>query len=282
MNFSNILSEIERLDPEVYERTSQRRDVIKNWSRKVALAAVPFALGSLFKKAYGKGTATILEVLNYALTLEYLESEFYNKVLTTGTFTFPSEIDRNTIGLIGSHEKKHVKFLQDTITSLGQTPVPMPVFDFTGANGANNGPFSAAFSNYPTFLSVAQVLEDTGVRAYKGAATDLMSDNDVLTAALNIHSVEARHAAHIRHMRKRFNQDYTVKPWVTGNDGAVSPSSLAPLVADNYAGEENTSQANVNIIGLGGQLISANSATEAFDEPLSMTQVLTILDPFLV
>jgi rubrerythrin len=281
MNFSSILAEIERLDPEVYERTSQRRDVIKNWGRKVALAAIPFALGSLFKKAYGKGTATINEVLNYALTLEYLEAEFYRRALTSGTLVIPTQLALQSITRIANHETQHVAFLQTAITASGNTPVSMPNFDFTGGNGSNSGPFSGVFNNYDTFLAVAQTLEDTGVRAYKGAAGDLMNDNDILTAALRIHSVEARHAAHIRKMRRENNATIAVKPWVTGNQSFITP---AALVADNYDGEENTSQGNVNIATLlnGTVPISLDAATESFDEPLSMAKVAAIIDPFIV
>lgn len=279
MNFSSILSEIEKLDPEVYERTSQRRDVIKNWSRKIALSALPFAIGSLFQKAYGKGTATILEVLNYALTLEYLEAEFY-RIGNTTPGLIPVGPANGALSSIGSHEMQHVAFLKAAITSAGGTPVPMPTFDFTAGNGSGAGPFTGVFSNYGLFLAVAQTFEDTGVRAYKGAAPDLMSNNDVLTAALNIHSVEARHASHIRQMRRANGALVTgnVKPWITGNASNIA----SPAVAASYAGEDNVTQAGVNIVNLGGQNISTDAASESFDEPLTMTQVLTIVDPFIV
>jgi hypothetical protein len=145
MNFSSILSEIEKLDPEVYERTSERRTVIKNWGRKVARAAVPFALGSLFQKAYGKGTAAIVDVLNYALTLEYLESEFYKKALNSGNL-IATKIARDAIFYISAHETQHVNFLRNTIVSAGGTPISMPNFDFTGGGGTGTGPFSPACS----------------------------------------------------------------------------------------------------------------------------------------
>ena len=77
----------------------------------------------------------------------------------------------------------------------GGTPVAEPTFDFSGGKGSGNGPFANAFNDYSLFLAVAQTLEDTGVRAYKGQAGNLISSDDVLTAALRIHSVEARHAA---------------------------------------------------------------------------------------
>ena len=280
MNFSSILSEIEKLDPEVYERTSDRRNVIKNWGRKIAMASIPFAVGSLFKTAYGKGTATVIEVLNYALTLEYLEAEFYNTALASAALTFPNAEARAAISIIAGHENAHVNFLKAAITGAGKTPVSKPTFDLSGGNGSGNGPFATAFSNYPLFLAVAQTLEDTGVRAYKGAAPDLIADNGTLTAALNIHSVEARHAARVRQLRFASGVT-TIKPWITSNDSSIMPPSL---VEANYAGEQTTTQAGVDIAAIQGVsgAIGAAAASESFDEPLSMTQVLAIVDPFIV
>jgi rubrerythrin len=58
-----------------------------------------------------------------------------------------------------------------------------------------------SFTDYQQFLALAQAFEDTGVRAYKGQAANLMSKPDLLTAALQIHSVEARHASEVRRLR---------------------------------------------------------------------------------
>ncbi len=70
MNLYNIIEQIEKADPEVYERLDGRRDAIKkfaSFSGKAAVAAVPLALGSMFKKSYGQsGTQQILDVLNFA------------------------------------------------------------------------------------------------------------------------------------------------------------------------------------------------------------------------
>ena len=280
MNFSSILSEIEKLDPEVYERTSERRTVIKNWTRKVTMAALPFAVGSLFSKAYGKSTATIIEVLNFALTLEYLESEFYVKGLGSNGLV-PSS-DTAYVDQIRRHENAHVNFLVQAISGAGGTPITKPNFDYTAGSGSMAGPFTGVFNVYGLFLAVAQTFEDTGVRAYKGSAPDLMSDNGTLTAALNIHSVEARHAAAIRQLRAGNGTAVTgtLKPWITGKQSNIgAPYSAA--VQPSYDGEEVTNQAGIEVSGINGQAISADKASESFDEPLTMAQVLTIVKPFI-
>ncbi len=274
MNFGNILNEIAKADPEVFERTSERRDIIKNWTKKVALTALPFAVGSLFQKAYGKTTDVVLDTLNFALTLEYLEAEFYQKALAA-TGLIPSGAPTGAIQTIYNHEAAHVNFLKAAITGAGGTPVAKPTFDFSGGMGSGTGPFATAFSDYQLFLAVAQVFEDTGVRAYKGQAGNLMTNNDVLTAALNIHSVEARHASHIRQMRKANGAN--VKPWITQNQSGIASTA----VQASYNGEENTTQAGVQITGINGMAITADAASEAFDEALTKDQILAIVKPFI-
>ena len=276
MNLKHIISEIEKVDPEVHERLDTRRQAMKDFGRmagKVAIAAaVPFALGSMFKKAYGQSTASLFDVLNYALTLEYLEAEFYKQGLAASGL-IPAGAPYNAITTIGDHEKAHVAFLQSAITAAGGTPVMSPTFDLTAGNT-----FPTVFSDYATFLAVAQTFEDTGVRAYKGQASNpnLMANNDVLTAALNIHSVEARHASHIRQMRKA-NGFGDVKPWITGKD-----SGIGAVVQASYDGEEITNQAGIEIVNINGKDVWFERATEAFDEPLTMDQVLAIVKPFIV
>ncbi|WP_207536362.1 ferritin-like domain-containing protein [Desertivirga arenae] len=276
MNFLNILDEIEKIDADLTERLSPRRKAIQaltGFGGKVALASLPFALGSMFKKAYGQTSTTsqIVDVLQFALTLEYLEAEFYTRGVSTATFAIPSDAARGALTTIRDHENAHVNFLKSTISSLGATPVAKPTFDFTA-----RGTFPTVFTNYDTFLAVAQAFEDTGVRAYKGQAGNLLGSNAVLTAALNIHSVEARHASHIRQMRKA--RGASVKPWITSNDTGGIGSAVQAI----YNGEELDTQADVKITGIAGMSISAAAATESFDEPLTKNQVLAIVTPFIV
>jgi len=279
MNVYDIITKIEEKDPEVYERLDGRRKALKQFSGfagKLALASMPLMLSSLFKKAYGQGSTNIVGVLNYALTLEYLESEFYKKAV--GTAGLIPSADLAGLTAIRDHEVAHVAALRQTITALGGTPVMFTAsqFDFTAGNGSGTGPYATVFSNYDTLLAVAQAFEDTGVRAYKGQAGALISSNEVLTAALQIHSVEARHASYIRYLRQKRGAAAN-KPWITGNDAGGIPG-----VSAVYAGEEATTQAGVTITGINGTAVSATDASEAFDEPLSMTQVQAIVDPFII
>lgn len=286
MNLQNIFSDIEKQDPEVYERMSSRRNAMKDFKSfagKVAIASLPFAIGSMFKKAYGQTPADIIGVLNFALTLEYLESEFYKKGVGTANLIPAGTPAVGALTKIRDDENAHVTFLRTAITQAGGTPVTLTAasFDFTAG-----GAFANVFSDYDLFLAVAQTFEDTGVRAYKGQAGNLMSNNDVLTAALNIHSVEARHASHIRYMRRARqaanpgNALYVgdIRPWITNNSSNIG----SPAVQPSYNGEEATTQAGINIRTVGGINLSAEAASGAFDEILTKDQVLTIVDPFIL
>ena len=282
MNLKHIISEVEKVDGEVYERLDSRRAALKSFTSftgKIALAAVPVAFGSLFKKAYAgtKGVQDVFDVLNYALTLEYLEAAFYTQsLLAPNLLTGDVAMSIQTIS---KHETAHVNFLRTAITAAGGTPVGSPEFDFSGGKGSGEGPFKDAFTNLTLFLAVAQTFEDTGVRAYKGRAAELVGGGDVLTAALQIHSVEARHAAHVRYMRAQLGSGFgNLQPWITGNMSGIDNS----LVQPSYNGEENTEQATIQITGINGFSISADSASEAFDEPLTAEQVLAIVDGFIV
>ena len=274
MNLVNILKDIEEIDPEFQDRTNPRRAAIKNmtgFGTKLALSALPFAIGGIFKKAYGQTITGVAGILNFALTLEYLEFEFYKAAVSSGII--PAGADLAALTKIRDHEALHVNFLRTAITAAGAVPIaPLSAanFDFTA-----KGTFPTVFSNYDVLLAVASTFEDTGVRAYKGQAPNLLGTGAILTAALNIHSVEARHASHLRLMRKM--RGVNIKPWITGaNDTGV------PQVAASFAGEDNKVQAGIDITtfdGVGGK-ISFNAATESFDEPLTKDQVLAIVTPF--
>lgn len=275
MNLLNILYQISDTDPEFLGRMDTRRAAMRSFfgaGKKVTALAVPLLMGNMFQKAYGKTNDTVIEILNYALTLEHLEAAFYKKANEVGATLLPSDAARGAIKTIGDHETAHVKLLKEVIESMQGMPVSAPEFDFTAG-----GAFADVFTNYTTFLAVAQAFEDTGVRAYKGRAAEIVQGGDILEAALNIHSVEARHAAHIRLMRRNAKHAPTLKPWITGKE-----SGIGAVVQPIYDGEENTKQATIEIVNINGMVISSAAASEAFDEPLSKEQVLAIVGPFIV
>lgn len=284
MNLHNILDQIEKIDTDVYNRPDDRRSALKNLVNvggKLALATVPIAVGSLLQKSHAQNVPpVIIDVLNFALTLEYLEAEFYNIGLSSPNL-IPAGEDRMAFEVIAEHENAHVELLIQAIKMLGKTPVAKPTFDFSAGNGSGTGPFNGVFRNYDLFLAVSQTFEDTGVRAYKGQAGNLMSINEVLRTALQIHSVEARHASHVREIRSRRPSSLVVgmpQPWITLNQSNIA----SPAVQPSYNGEENTMQAGVQITGINGFAITSEDASESFDEPLTKDQVLAIVDPFIV
>lgn len=278
MNIINILDEIEKVDGEIYERLSPRRKAMKdffNVGKKVSLAALPLALGSMFQKAYGQTNPTsVTEVLNFALALEYLEYNYYNRALNS-SIVFPNAASRTAIETIRNHERAHVDLLKGALNITGADAYVEADFDFTGAATFGNA-FADVFSNYATFLKVAIAFEDTGVRAYKGQA-GVLKQNAVLTTALQIHSVEARHAAHVRQMANAAG--INLKPWIAyaanGNDTGIS--QVDPV----YAGEQSTMQAGIDIVGINATAVSQTQAAESFDEILTGTNVKTIANIFI-
>ncbi len=264
---------IQALDPEMMQPILSRRDAITKGasaSSKVmaalALGSIPIALGALAKDVYGQLPGDVIDVLQFALTLEYLEAKFYTRgVAATGLI---QAADVTIFTNIRDHENTHVMALKALITAKGTTPVPEPAFDFT-AKGALPG-FNFGATQYETFKALAQAFEDTGVRAYKGQAGKLINDKAALTAALTIHSVEARHASEVRRLRG-------LKGWITNN----SRDDLPAFTQGIYDGEQNATQAGLDITGLGTGNGGIAAVTEAFDEPLTKAQVLVIVTPFL-
>ncbi len=151
--------------------------------------------------------ASPIDVLNYALTLEHLENAFYRDGLAEIGEAGITELGFDAtvfekVTEIGVHENDHVVTLTQVITDLGGTPVEEAVYDFGYTDAAG-------------FLGVALALEDTGVGAYQGAAQFLIEEDGLLTAALTIHGVEARHAAYLAILNEgnpfpeAFNPDLT-------------------------------------------------------------------------
>lgn len=249
------------LDTKSLDRLTSRRETVLAGGRlaaALALSAVPLGLAATAKNAFAASAVPgpVARVLNFALTLEYLEASFYNRGIRQGVI--PGGRDLRIFRTIMDHENAHVAFLK---RALGGQAIPKPEFDFT-AGGAIPNPFQ----DYEVFKILAQGFEDAGVRAYKGQVVALKPYDAFLTAAVTIHSVEARHASEVRRLR---GQD----GWIPFED----PAAPGPIRAV-YAGDGELTQLTVNV----GAFQGDKSGTEAFDEPLTRGEVLDIVGPFIV
>lgn len=258
----NNISLLESVEPDyIGEMTARREPIEKAKAMTGALGSTIISFGALAGTSFGKDSklpGKIADVLNFALTLEYLEDEFYRTAV--GASGLIPRDTREVFGQISKHETAHVALLKSV---LGSKAVSKPRFDFTAG-----GAFGDVFSNYQTFLAVSQALEDTGVRAYKGQAGNLQKNAKILTVALQIHSVEARHAAEVRRLRGE-------KGWTTNDSRGSLPAATQAV----YNGEGNTTQGGASLAGLAG--LSNAAITEAFDEPLTKEEVLKIAGLFI-
>jgi hypothetical protein len=130
--------------------------------------------------ASGRVAKSDVAILNFALTLEYLEAAFYTQAVASGALT--GDLAKFA-GIVKAHEVAHVAFLKG---ALGKAAVKKPKFDFKGTT-----------SDAKKFAATAQVLEDTGVAAYLGQVGNIKSKK-ILGAAGSILPIEARHAGWIR------------------------------------------------------------------------------------
>ncbi|HXG71941.1 MAG TPA: ferritin-like domain-containing protein [Gemmatimonadaceae bacterium] len=297
------------IDPEISETIVTRREAIAQGATvggkvaaALAIGSVPIALAALSREAYGQGLpANIKDVLDFALMLEIFENEFYKAVLGTSSSTAQNAAFAPVRGQVPAtalpsiqqiqkHEAQHVTFLlangATNVLNLTATS-----FDFSGNRGAGNGPFIRATTELAFLLLTAQAAEDTGVRAYKGQAPNLMSDSVRLEAALRIHSVEARHAAKIRRLRRQTGAPSVVRfsGYVAGGGAGAAgaanisnpPAAVVAALGLIYAGEDNTTHLNINVANL-PNLHPGTDTTQAFDEPLTKDQVRTIVQPFFI
>jgi len=159
--------------------------------KKGALAGGGLVAGGAFFSLLGPAEARIsrrkskrndVKILNFALTLEFLEAEFYRLALANKAFGTNPQLQKFN-EVVADHEAKHVSFLKGALKSAA---IRKPTFDF-----------GAAVTDPAMFATTAQVLEDTGVGAYLGQAANILQ-GPILTAAGTILTVEARHAAWIR------------------------------------------------------------------------------------
>ncbi|SIR98261.1 Ferritin-like domain-containing protein [Haladaptatus litoreus] len=196
---------IEQANTSMREQLSSRRTFLAGAAAVGAAGMTGLGMGTAGADEHGSGgddsnsgsgdnSMNDVDILNYALTLEHLEATFYqegldefsaddfmNADLGCGVCDEVKEQIPEQVKVVGEHEAAHVDQLTKVITDLGGTPVEAAEYDF-------------GYETPAEFLGVAMALENTGVAAYAGAAPSIQN-SDLLSAALSIHSVEARHAA---------------------------------------------------------------------------------------
>ena len=135
----------------------------------------PSMQNTMGTEQFGKGD---IGILNYALTLEYLETAFYQQAAKSGML----KGDVLAVAKVfGAHEAEHVAAIEATVKKLGGTPAKKPVAEFP-------------LDSQKSILDLAATVENLGAAAYLGQAGKI-KNKEVLAAALSIHTVEARHAA---------------------------------------------------------------------------------------
>jgi hypothetical protein len=156
--------------------------------------------------------ASDIDILNFALTLEYLEAEFYAKAVAAKALTGET---KRFAGVVAQHEASHVQFLQK---ALGAKAVKKPTFDFKGTT-----------DDQAKFQATADVLENTGVHAYLGQLGNIKA-KAVLGPAGQIALVEARHAAWIRSIRFGGGTNVATTPAPAGFESGFSKAKILAAV----------------------------------------------------
>lgn len=254
--------------------------------------------------------AAIQDALDFLLTFEIFSNEFYKAVLGRSDSTSQNDsfapvralvvaapTTAASLDQIQRQEAAHVSAL----ARLGATNalgLDASSFDFTGGRGAGDGPFAAAATDVGALLELAQAVEDVGARAYAGQLGSVMADGATLEVAMRIHSVEGRHAARLRRIRRQSGAAAIVRLSGTIRGGGASAAgpvggepapAIATLDAIYSAGsnttsspsEASTTQAGTDVASLAGQFPDADAGSEAFDEPLDRGDVVAIVQRFI-
>jgi hypothetical protein len=158
-----------------FARPRTRRDFFKS----LAVAGAGATAASMLLSGKASAQTDDVDIANFALTLEYLEADFYSRALDAGV------LSGDALGVVqnlADHEAQHVTAITDLLNSVGATPVEKPTFTFP----------TDAFSSQSSILDLAATFEPVGVGAYLGAAP-LISSPDILAAAGSIAGVEGEH-----------------------------------------------------------------------------------------
>lgn len=143
MDLLKLISDIEKVDPEVYERLDPRRRVFRHFGmagKAVTAAVLPGLVSGIFQRAYGQTTALtpdIQAVLNLALSLEYLEFYFYDSGIKANNLIPATDLP--AFQTIRNDESGHIKVLREVLGSAAIPDPTLAAFDYTGGRGRRKG-----------------------------------------------------------------------------------------------------------------------------------------------
>jgi hypothetical protein len=267
-----------------------RRALLQQLGRagmQAAAAALPLNLATSLSAA-ADTTSTFSDALLQLVHIERLQYALYTRALAApGLIPASAQADFQRLQ---RQQQQHLNFLLPVLSNSSVPVPPVPNFDFSGQRNVASNPvlFPNVLTSYSAFLELAQQLEDVGVRAYKTQLPLLGTDRPLLTATLRMHSVEARHSAHVRGLRRAAGA--TVKNWPSDTDAAISrPAAAAALTTAANSGEASavqlvTGPAQIPFASLlitrDNTAIRETSLSEAFDEPTTRAIVQAALDLF--
>ena len=269
MKLTDILNEIENSNPDMLQSNSGRRDMLKTWGTKLAKTIVPVAgLSMLSNKSSAKTTDVLSEAIVFAQSISFMQAALYTQGLSI-TGLIP-DADKTAFQKILADKKGHSGFWSYYLYATGN-PVPTPpAYDFTA-----KGALPKAFTDYGTFLTIAQAMEDVGVRMYLTAINELVTNKEFRSNAVNMATTNARHAAHVRFLRRNMGID--MMPWIAGTQA----NSIVGEIIKAYQEEDVIMQLNNNVVGINGFDVSFNTATEAFDEPIQRLLAEAFMKPYI-
>ena len=262
---------------------------------RAAAAALPLALAL---PAQATPADASLDGILLLLKLEDLLVAFYTKALAPGAVLSGAAqaAVRPDFERILLQQQNHARFLRTSITAGGITPPAAPNFDFSGRKNTASNPelFPNVLTDYSAFLQLAQQLEDASAGIYLGQAALFTGDRLLLDAVLRMQSVEARHASHVRTLRRSTTSAAVVKSWPSAADTPPAPAVLVPnpkggsaAPVSIYTFEANETQVvtGTNVVPFstlltGTTAVQAGALASAFDEPLPTTQATALLNLF--
>jgi rubrerythrin len=233
------------------------------WNRRSFLGRTAIGTGAVIggstaiellstTRVWAAAEGTDGDILNFALTLEYLEAMFYERGNATNAITDSRE--RDIFATIQKDEEAHVQALTDTLNKLGVAPVAKPTITFP----------AATFATRESYLKLAMVFENTGVGAYLGQAGSI-TNKEILQAAAGIFGIEARHAALIGVISGATPEGGVYKG---ATETAIPKGDVLAAVMPFLGGMPNTgfapAQQSVNLLPIGLALGGAAAALAAF------------------